>query len=155
MITPKLTSFRNPIFSKRSGWICQTTSSFSSDTGAFRKRFPHLNSPEIHFKKAEIAMKKIKVDNTIKNVRNARRKHAAQSLDALMKALTVPISRSIDAYRKTIFDLHPFESTVANLTMVSRIKSGKPSLNVRNFITRCLPVLIFILYANLRVFWLN
>lgn len=45
-----------------------------------------------------------------------------------MKALTVPITKTLDLYRGTFRQLHPFEATVADLTVVARIKAGHPHL---------------------------
>lgn len=54
-------------------------------------------------------MKLIKADYSVKNIRNQERKLTAQSMDALMKGLTVPISEILNAYTTTFRNLHPFE----------------------------------------------
>lgn len=70
----------------------------------------------------------IKPDANIKNLRNQQRKFAAQTMDALMKGLTVPISNILDSYKKTFRELHPYEATVADLTVAARVKAGNPDL---------------------------
>ena len=55
------------------------------------------------------ALKLIKADYSVKNIRNQERKLTAQSMDALMKGLTVPISEILNAYTTTFRNLHPFE----------------------------------------------
>lgn len=46
-----------------------------------------------------------------------------------MKHLTVPITTALSTYKSVFKDLHPFEATVADLTMVARIKCGYPDLD--------------------------
>ena len=79
-----------------------------------------------------MAYNQVKMDYSIKNVRNAHRKFAAVSLDALMKGLTVPLTNILDSYKRTLRTLHPYEATVANLTIVARTKLGYPDLEVRS-----------------------
>lgn len=99
------------------------------DTGAFKSRLPNINLPLKHYTRAQkLAWKEVKLDYTIKNVRNSNRKFAAQSLDSLMKGLTVPITAILNSYKQTLRTLHPYEATVANLTIIARTKAGNPNL---------------------------
>lgn len=99
-------------------------------TGSFQTYLPPLEVSDMHFQKALKKLKVIKIDKSISNVRQQKKKYAAMSLDLLMKELTVPITNSLYAYRHLLKNLHPYEATVAKLTFMSREKAGKPSLNV-------------------------
>jgi hypothetical protein len=50
-------------------------------------------------------------------------------MDTLMKALTVPLTDSLKSYKQMFRSLHPYEETVANLTVTARVKKGLPSLD--------------------------
>jgi hypothetical protein len=105
-------------------------------TGAFVKVWPTVYPGDIHYRRAyRKTMKTIAKDVTIKNERNAQRKYAAQLFDQLMKALTVPITECIDIYGPRTFrdKLHPYEATVANLTITARMKAGNYDLQVTSF----------------------
>jgi hypothetical protein len=79
-------------------------------TGAFVRQWPTVFTADTHYRRAyRKAMKEVKVDEKIKNVRNAQRKYAVQLLDTLMQALTVPLSDNIAVYQKQFRNLHPFE----------------------------------------------
>eukprot|EP01039_Chlorochromonas_danica_P003145 gene3145-3444_t len=97
-------------------------------TGAFIQLWPEVQPGNVHFKRAWRRTKEIKIDSTIKNVRNAQRKYSAQWIDALMKGLTVPLTEVLNLYKRNFMDLHPFERTVAKLTIASRVKAGHPDL---------------------------
>jgi hypothetical protein len=75
---------------------------------------PEAVVSETHYQKALKKIKIIRIDGSIKNVRNASRKFSAESIDALMKYLTVPISDLLDAYKNILFKLHPFEVNNTN-----------------------------------------
>ena len=81
----------------------------SKTTGAFKTNLPDTFPSQTHYKRALRALKLIKADYSVKNIRNQERKLTAQSMDALMKGLTVPISEIINAYSTTFRNLHPFE----------------------------------------------
>jgi NOG1 N-terminal helical domain len=98
------------------------------DTGAFKSRLPNIYAAATHFDRAQKTLRRVGMDKNIKNIRNANRKLTAQSLDTLMKALTSPLTEILDSYRKTFRELHPFEATVANLTVISRVKAGHRDL---------------------------
>lgn len=101
----------------------------SSDTGAFKKRLPELFEAPTHFKRALRQLKVIKVDGSIKNPRNQQRKLSAQTLDRLGQQLTIPLTECLESYKRVIRDLHPFERTVCELVVASRVKLGHPDLD--------------------------
>jgi nucleolar GTP-binding protein len=70
----------------------------------------------------------IKPDANVKNLRNQQRKFSATTMDALMKGLTIPITNILDSYKQTFRELHPFEATVADLTIAARVKAGHSDL---------------------------
>jgi hypothetical protein len=80
-----------------------------SKIGSFKNSFDDIFEGPIHFSRASKVLRTIHEDKTIKNVRNRYRKHSAQSLDSLMQALTVPITKIIDSYNNFRSDLHPYE----------------------------------------------
>jgi len=98
-------------------------------TGAFKKQLPDVYPPSTHFRRALRGLKEIKADHSIKNLRNQNRKLTAQTMDMLMKCLTIPITETLSAYQKTFRNLHPFEATVADLVVISRVKVGHRDLN--------------------------
>jgi hypothetical protein len=49
-------------------------------------------------------------------------------LDTLMRSLTVPLKEVIKAYEYELSVLHPFEATLADLTVRARAKQGCKSL---------------------------
>lgn len=103
----------------------------SSDrtTGSFKKQLVDVFPSETHYKRALRGLKGVKADTSIRNIRNQTRKLAAQTLDELMKQLTVPITEILSIYKALFRQLHPFEATVAELTVVSRVKAGLPHLD--------------------------
>lgn len=97
---------------------------YSEKTGAFKSKLPDLFVGETHFRRAQRGLKTVRIDDSIKNNRAQYRKLTAESMDTLMKGLTVPITAALDAYRNIFRSLHPFEATVAELTIASRVKAG-------------------------------
>lgn len=97
-------------------------------TGAFKTRLPDLFEGPTHYKRALKQLKIIKVDHTIKNVRNQQRKLCAQTLDRLGQQLTIPLTACLDSYKQIFRDVHPFEKTVCDLVVISRTKLGHPDL---------------------------
>ena len=97
-------------------------------------------------------MKFVKYDENIKNERNKSRKFTAQTIDTLMQGLTKPLTevhnpnihihqkkndffmitlvctylylQTLNAYKSLFKSLHPFEATVAELTLVAQMKAG-------------------------------
>ena len=102
---------------------------YSEKTGAFKSKLPDLLAGETHFRRAYRGTKSVRIDESIKNNRAQNRKLTAESLDTLMKGLTVPITAALDAYRNIFRSLHPFEATVAELTIASRVKGGARHVN--------------------------
>ena len=47
------------------------------------------------------------------------------------QGLTVPITKLMTGYETIFASLHPFEATVAKLTLAARVKRGKRELQVR------------------------
>ncbi|CAM9188894.1 unnamed protein product [Ectocarpus fasciculatus] len=99
------------------------------ETGAFKHSLPDVFIGATHYKRALRTLKDVSADLKIKNLRDQNRKFAAHSLDTLMKGLTVPLTDVLTSYRLTMKSLHPFEATVANLTVIARQKKGLPHLN--------------------------
>jgi hypothetical protein len=86
----------------------------SRTTGAFKTELPDTFPSQTHYRRALKGLSQVKADYTVKNLRNQERKLTAQSMDALMKGLTKPISEILTAYKTTFRNLHPFEvGTVA------------------------------------------
>lgn len=81
----------------------------SKTTGAFKTKLPDTYPSQTHYKRALKGLSQIKADYAVKNIRNQERKLTAQSMDALMKGLTKPISEILTAYTTTFRNLHPFE----------------------------------------------
>ena len=101
------------------------------DTGGFRRsKIPNVYPGTTHFKRALKSLKLVRPDGTIKNQRNRYRKHAAESLDTIMKGLTMPITAILDSYMVMLQSLHPYEAAVADLTVTARVKAGSPDLRV-------------------------
>ena len=97
---------------------------------SFKKLIVEAQKPVEHFRRAQLVLKTVKPDESIKNIKNKIKHHAIVSIDTLMKSLTVPISNVIKNHRTTYRTMHPLEKTIVDLTVVARIKSGKPSLKV-------------------------
>ena len=109
----------------------QSTRSLSqiTVTGSFKRELPDVFIGSTHFRRALKSLKEVKPDMNIKNHRNRRRKYAAQTLDSLMKGLTVPLTNILKSYKYTMNNLHPYEKTVADLTLIARVKAGEPELD--------------------------
>jgi hypothetical protein len=60
--------------------------------------------------------------SAIKNARNRARKHGAETMDAITKALCIPLRDCVKGYRTELRRLHPFEKVVADLTARARQK---------------------------------
>jgi hypothetical protein len=104
-------------------------------TGAFAKSWPVVHLGPSHYRNAyKTAQKTVKVDKTIKNQRNQARKHSAIFIDSVMQALTKPLSQYLLLYSNNFRSLHPYETTVAQLTVIARQKQGLPSLEVSSFL---------------------
>ena len=105
------------------------TSIKAKKTGGFFKALADIQPAPIHYNRAVKKLKKeVRLDSSIKNVRLAHRKLAAQSMDVFGKALTVPITELLEVYTKRVKSLHPYEATIMNLTVTARAKAGQPLL---------------------------
>jgi nucleolar GTP-binding protein len=100
-------------------------------TGAFKTELPDVFVSSTHFRRAQRGLKEMKgPDMGIKNQRERHRRYSATTLDALMKGLTMPITAILKSYERTLRNLHPFEATVADLVVKTRVKKGEPDLGV-------------------------
>ncbi|CAM9234690.1 unnamed protein product [Ascophyllum nodosum] len=64
----------------------------------------------------------------IKNARNRSRKWVAERMDMLGKSVSKPLRDVVRRYKHQLPVLHPFEATLADLTVRAREKSGKRTL---------------------------
>lgn len=71
-----------------------------------------------------------KVDEKVKNIRNRARKHGTETINTLMQQLCIPLRDIVDGYRRELRRLHPFEATVADLTVRARVKKDGLTLEV-------------------------
>ncbi|CAB1113519.1 unnamed protein product [Ectocarpus sp. CCAP 1310/34] len=72
--------------------------------------------------------KKVSQDMLIKNARNRSRKWVAERMDMLGKATSKPLRDIIRQYKHQLPILHPFEATLADLTVRAREKTGERTL---------------------------
>ena len=79
------------------------------NTGAFRALIPDVFEGKTHFKRAHMSLHNLPDNANIKNIRARHRKITAQSMDALMKGLTVPITQTLAAYDTMFKAMHPYE----------------------------------------------
>ncbi len=71
----------------------------------------------------------LKIDeDKVKNQRMRARKLGALQLDTLTKAISKPLKDTLKAYEYELAVLHPFEATLADLTVRARAKQGHQSL---------------------------
>ncbi|OEU08716.1 NOG1-domain-containing protein [Fragilariopsis cylindrus CCMP1102] len=101
----------------------------NADTGGLR-RLPVVKSPIELSNKAEKVASWTKVDDNVKNVRNRARKHGTETLNTLTQQLCIPLRDIVNGYRRELKRLHPFEKTVADLTVRARIKKDGLTLTV-------------------------
>jgi len=101
----------------------------NANTGGLR-RLPVVKSPIELSNKAEKVASWTKVDEKVKNVRNRARKHGTETLNTLTQQLCVPLRDIVNGYRRELKRLHPFEKTVADLTVRARIKKDGLTLTV-------------------------
>lgn len=99
------------------------------NTGGLR-RLPVVKGPVELSDKAKKIAGWTKVDEKVKNVRMRARKHGSETLNTLMQQLCVPLRDIVDGYRRELRRLHPFEETVADLTVRARIKKDGLTLEV-------------------------
>lgn len=65
---------------------------------------------------------------SMKNSRNRARKWTAERMDMLGKAVSKPLRDITRRYKLQLPILHPFEATLADLTVRAREKSGERTL---------------------------
>ena len=99
------------------------------NTGGLR-RLPVVKGPDELSNKAIKVAGWTKVDEKVKNVRLRARKHGTETLNTLTQQLCVPLRDIVDGYRRELRRLHPFEETVADLTVRARIKKDGLTLEV-------------------------
>jgi len=90
-------------------------------TGGLR-RLPVVKSPTELINKARKVAFKTTGDKKVKNARNRARKEGAETMDAITKALCVPLRDVVNGYKYELRNLHPFEKVVADLTVRARQK---------------------------------
>jgi len=104
----------------------------AQNTGGLRK-LPVVKPGNELIAKARKIVYKIAPDASIKNARNRARKHGAERLDAVTKALCLPLRDCVDGYKRELRRLHPFERVVADLTARAREKrDGLTLMDVLN-----------------------
>lgn len=69
-------------------------------------------------------------DMAIKNARNRSRKWVAERMDMLGKSVSKPLGDIVRRYKHQLPILHPFEATLADLTVRAREKTGERTLQV-------------------------
>eukprot|EP00639_Heterosigma_akashiwo_P021394 CAMPEP_0206412346 /NCGR_PEP_ID=MMETSP0294-20121207/33928_1 /ASSEMBLY_ACC=CAM_ASM_000327 /TAXON_ID=39354 /ORGANISM="Heterosigma akashiwo, Strain CCMP2393" /LENGTH=388 /DNA_ID=CAMNT_0053873455 /DNA_START=93 /DNA_END=1260 /DNA_ORIENTATION=- len=94
-----------------------------SSTGVL-ETLPRVPAASALCEAAARAARKIKADPKIKNQRQQARKMAAQRMDAFGKEISQPLSKIIKQYESSLSNLHPFEATLADLTVRARAKRG-------------------------------
>lgn len=97
------------------------------DTGGLR-RLPVVKAPSELMSRAQKTARMVRADANVKNVRNRARKHGAETINALVQALCVPLRDCVDGYKAEWRRLHPFERVVADLTTRARQKKDGVTL---------------------------
>lgn len=93
----------------------------NSNTGGLR-RLPVVKPADELAAKARKIVYRVIPDKNVKNGRNRAKKHGSESMDALTKALCLPLRDCVDGYKRELGRLHPFERVVADLTARARQK---------------------------------
>lgn len=70
----------------------------------------------------------VKADEAVRNAKKRAIKHGAERLNTLSQSLCVPLRDTINQYRFTLRNLHPFEQVVAELTVSNRQQKDGLSL---------------------------
>mmetsp|Transcript_28812 Transcript_28812/g.78058 ORF Transcript_28812/g.78058 Transcript_28812/m.78058 type:complete len:594 (+) Transcript_28812:333-2114(+) len=99
------------------------------NTGGLR-RLPVVKGPKEMSDRAKKVAGWTKVDESVKNIRNRARKHGSETINTLMQQLCIPLRDIVNGYRRELKRLHPFEATVADLTVRARIKKDGLTLEV-------------------------
>eukprot|EP00536_Pseudo-nitzschia_multiseries_P009549 jgi/Psemu1/325692/estExt_fgenesh1_pg.C_2690014 len=99
------------------------------NTGGLR-RLPVVKGPKEMSDRAKKIAGWTKADESVKNIRNRARKHGSETINTLMQQLCVPLRDIVNGYRRELKRLHPFEATVADLTVRARVKKDGLTLEV-------------------------
>lgn len=99
------------------------------NTGGLR-RLPVVKGPRELSNRAVKVAGWTKADEKVKNIRNRARKHGTETINTLMQQLCIPLRDIVDGYRRELRRLHPFEATVADLTVRARVKKDGLTLEV-------------------------
>jgi GTP1/Obg family GTP-binding protein len=99
------------------------------NTGGLR-RLPVVKGPKELSDRAKKLADWTKADEKVKNIRNRARKHGTETINTLMQQLCIPLRDIVDGYRRELRRLHPFEATVADLTVQARVKKDGLTLEV-------------------------
>jgi len=91
---------------------------------------PVVRGPKELSDKAKKVAGWTKVDESVKNIRTRARKHGSETINTLMQQLCVPLRDIVAGYRRELKRLHPFEATVADLTVRARVKKDGLTLEV-------------------------
>ena len=99
------------------------------NTGGLR-RLPVVKGPKELSDRAQKVAEWTKADKKVKNIRNRARKHGTETINTLMQQLCIPLRDIVNSYRRELRRLHPFEATVADLTVQARVKKYGLTLEV-------------------------
>ena len=99
------------------------------NTGGLR-RLPVVKGPKELSDRAKKVAEWTKADEKVKNIRNRARKHGTETINTLMQQLCIPLRDVVNGYRRELRRLHPFEATVADLTVQARVKKDGLTLEV-------------------------
>jgi len=109
--------------------ISNSKNNYKINTGGLR-RLPVVKPSKEMLDRAQKLALWTKGDETVKNVRNRARKHGTETLNTYTQQLCVPLRDIVNGYKRELRHLHPFEKTVADLTVKARIKKDGVSLSV-------------------------
>ena len=124
-----LSTTSNSDSGNRKNYNINNNNNVNAKTGGLR-RLPVLKAPiEMSDRATKFALR-TKADITVKNVRNRARKHGTETINTMMQQLCLPLRDVVDGYRRELRRLHPFEQTVADLTIRSRIKKDGLTLPI-------------------------
>lgn len=99
-------------------------------SSSFNKHLPEVHESNSYFKTALKSASRVKFDLQVRNKLLQQKKFSLMYLNELMDGLTVPLTHILCSYRDCFNNLHPFEATVAELTIISRKKQGHRDLLV-------------------------
>jgi nucleolar GTP-binding protein len=97
-------------------------------TGGLR-HLPILRPPNELLSRSRKVVAIVKSDKEVKNVRARARKHGAETINALILSLCLPLRDTVDGYRRVWRSLHPFEQVVFDLSIRARQKKDGMTLD--------------------------